>query len=85
MPTGLDYQQLLSLLDSTRNDEGPKIVTLLNKSLANMKNDPQVKDRFEAMGLVPAFTGAAEFKKFMLSDRVMWEEVIARAQITAAD
>lgn len=24
MPTGLDYDQLLSVLDSTRNDEGPK-------------------------------------------------------------
>jgi len=23
MPTGLDYDQLLSVLDSTRNDEGP--------------------------------------------------------------
>lgn len=62
-----------------------KIISVLNKSLAKMKNDPQVKSRFEAMGLEPAFTGAAEFKKFMLSDRVMWEEVIARAQITAAD
>ncbi len=25
MPTGLDYDQLLSVLDSTRNDEGPKL------------------------------------------------------------
>ena len=61
------------------------VIATLNQSLTKMQNDPQVKERFSAMGIEPVFNSAADFQKFMLSDRVKWEEVITRAQISAAD
>ena len=59
------------------------VISTLNASLAKMKDDPQLKERFAAMGIEPVFNSAADFQKFMLSDRVKWDAVITRAQISA--
>lgn len=61
------------------------VIATLNKSLAKMRNDPQVGERFAAMGIEPVFNSATEFHQFMRSDRVKWEDVISRAKISAAD
>lgn len=61
------------------------IIATLNKSLAKMQSDPQVKERFTAMGIEPVFNSTTEFQKFMQSDRVKWEAVVTRAQISAVD
>ncbi len=61
------------------------VVITLNRSLAKMQGDPQVKERFAAMGIEPVFSSAADFHKFMLTDRMKWEEVISKAQISAVD
>ncbi|QIL84078.1 tripartite tricarboxylate transporter substrate binding protein [Diaphorobacter sp. HDW4A] len=61
------------------------VIATLNKSLAKMQNDAQVKERFASMGIEPVFNSAADFHKFMLSDRAKWEAVITQAQISAVD
>lgn len=58
------------------------VIRTLNTSLTKMKNDPHIQERFAAMGTEPVFNSAAEFQKFMLSDREKWDAVITRAQIS---
>ena len=61
------------------------VIATLNKSLAKMQNDPLVKERFASMGIEPVFNNAPEFQSFMQKDRMKWEDVITRAQISATE
>lgn len=58
------------------------VVSTLNKALSKLKADPQVSERFAAMGIEPVFNTAKEFQGFMRTDRIKWESVITHAKVT---
>ena len=51
--------------------------------MSKVKADPQVAERFAAMGIEPVFNTAKEFQSFMRTDRAKWETVITNAKVTA--
>jgi len=59
------------------------VIATLSNALGKIKQDPQVHARFAAMGLEPVFNSAAEFRQFIQSESLKWEDVIRRAQISA--
>ena len=53
--------------------------------MSKVKADPQVAERFAAMGIEPVFNTAKEFQSFMRTDRAKWETVITNAKVSRVE
>lgn len=65
----------------TRKGTPPNVLAVLNKAVNDFSKNPEVVQKIEEMGGVPQQMSVAEFEKFYREQRVLWQDVIKRAEI----
>lgn len=60
-----------------------RILDKLNADLATVLGSPEIRARFEQLGLVAAPSTAAEFQRFVADENRRWTKVVAEAGIAA--